>query len=447
VALFILTFVGVALAISLAIAGSWWGRAAVVVILVAIGAITVVVTFWAYDLYLTEQLVESYATSLASAFGVSPLLAKAAAFALFLPAGMALAWVFSFDKAKRRWGSSILAGAAAFYFLALWVATKDQKVSRQGDPLQCYVVTEQGVVWRDIRYLGIDPGTGRPCKPAEAYLLPTLARLDGLLRSGRSLEPIDPQGRFFTPIGDPLVWFYRTSNGDLEFYDAPGFRPRSGDQLQPITRAVVEEWERRETEKAEAERQRSAAVEREKLAAEAAAERQQEEARLAHMRSFVVCPADDMGQALGLSIVPSRPDDAWDRLAAERLPGILAEAAPETVHVIPTMFADGFVKEGHFAKTFAGDPTPLRETEALTCVRHVALGQTETACAPNGSIQGVTSCQVTLVLKVFGEEGRIVDSKHLTAIGPSFSEQGAVVRGVELLVERSGSQVLQAMGR
>jgi len=430
----------------LPIAGKW-GRRVVAAILVALSIIAALVVFWIYNLYSTEQLVEAYTDNLASAFGVSPFLSKAAAFALLLPAGMALAWAFSSDdKVKRRWGRAILAGAAVFYFLALWVATKDQKVSRQGEPLQCYVVTEQGVVWRDIRYLGIDPETGRPCQPAEPYLLPTLARLDWLLGSGRALEPIDPKGRFFTPIGDPVVWFYRTKDGDLEFYDAPGFRPRSRDPLQPITTAVVEEWERREAEKVEAERQRLAAMEKAKL--EAAAKRQQEEDRRAHMRSLVIAgTVENASQTLGLAIVPSRPESALDRLAAERLPKGLAEAAPDAVRVIPAMFTDGFVKEGYFASAFAGDPTPLKESEALTRARRIALGQTETACAPNNSVQGLTNCRVALSLKMFGEDGKVIDTEHFTEIGPDFSEQAAVVRGVELLVERSGSRILQATGR
>jgi hypothetical protein len=72
----------------------------------------------------------------------------------------------------------------------------------------------------------------------------------------------------------------------------------------------------------------------------------------------------------------------------------------------------------------------------------VALGQTETACTPNSAMQGVTNCQVALALKVFGEDGRIVDTQRLSEIGPGFSEQDAVARGVELLVERSGARIL-----
>jgi len=189
-------------------------------------------------------------------------------------------------------------------------------------------------------------------------------------------------------------------------------------------------------------------MEKAKLEAAATAKRQQEEDRITHMLSLVVAgTAGDVGQTLGLAIVPSRPESALDRLAAERLPEVLARAAPDSVRVIPAMFTDGFVKEGYFASAFAGDPTPLKESEALTRARWIALGQIETACAPNNSVQGVTNCRIALSLKVFGKDGKIIDTEHLTEIGPNFSEQAAVVRGVELLVERSGSRVLQVTRR
>ncbi len=325
-----------------------WLRIIIVGIVIAICAIAAIRIYEIFDLYSTEQLVEGYADNVASAFGISPLLAKAAAFALLLPASMALWLLLSLSKAKRRWGNAILATAAVLYFLALWFGTKDQKVSRRGDPLQCYVVTEQGVAWRDIRYLGTDPQTGRPCEAAKPYLLPKLARLNEILRSGLPLEPVDPKGHFFTPIGDPIIWFYRTKDGELEFYDAPGVRPR-GDQLQPITKVIVEEWERRESEKAEAERRRLAVLEKARLDAEAAMKRQQEEDRRAHMRSLVIAStAGDLAQTFGLAITPSRPDSALDRLAAERLPELLTRIAPNSVHVIPAMLTEDFVKEGFF---------------------------------------------------------------------------------------------------
>src|SRR3712207_7801762 len=49
--------------------------------------------------------------------------------------------------------------------------------------------------------------------------------------------------------------------------------------------------------------------------------------------------------------------------------------------------------------------------------RRVALGQTETACTPNGPMPGATSCRVTLLLKMFGEGDGIIDTAHLAETG------------------------------
>ncbi|WP_407050896.1 TIR domain-containing protein [Methyloraptor flagellatus] len=43
--------------------------------------------------------------------------------------------------------------------------------------------------------------------------------------------------------GQPIVWYQKTSNGDIELYDAKGFHPKSGEPLLPITRDVIEEWQ------------------------------------------------------------------------------------------------------------------------------------------------------------------------------------------------------------
>jgi hypothetical protein len=50
---------------------------------------------------------------------------------------------------------------------------------------------------------------------------------------------------FFDPItGQPKVWYWRSDQGDWEFYDNKGFHPRNGDQLQVVNREVLNRWQR-----------------------------------------------------------------------------------------------------------------------------------------------------------------------------------------------------------
>jgi TPR repeat protein len=63
---------------------------------------------------------------------------------------------------------------------------------------------------------------------------------------------IDPKIHpFFDPVtGKARVWYLRTESGDYEFYDRPGFNPRTGEPLAAIDTIVISEWQRHETDKA-----------------------------------------------------------------------------------------------------------------------------------------------------------------------------------------------------
>ena len=51
----------------------------------------------------------------------------------------------------------------------------------------------------------------------------------------------DPVEFFDKRTGKPKVWYWRTESG-YEFYDAPGFHPRTGGVLTSITRDVISDW-------------------------------------------------------------------------------------------------------------------------------------------------------------------------------------------------------------
>ena len=44
----------------------------------------------------------------------------------------------------------------------------------------------------------------------------------------------------------PKVWYWRAESG-YEFYDAPGFHPRTGEVLTGITRDVINDWQQSQT--------------------------------------------------------------------------------------------------------------------------------------------------------------------------------------------------------
>jgi hypothetical protein len=46
---------------------------------------------------------------------------------------------------------------------------------------------------------------------------------------------------FFSPTGKPLVWYYRSPNGEYEFFDQSGLYPGTGEPLRPIDNAARNE--------------------------------------------------------------------------------------------------------------------------------------------------------------------------------------------------------------
>ncbi|WP_156041815.1 tetratricopeptide repeat protein [Bradyrhizobium sp. URHD0069] len=136
---------------------------------------------------------------------------------------------------------------------------------------------------------------------------------------------------FFDPItGQPKVWYWRSDQGEWEFYDNKGFHPRNGDQLQIVNRDVFNRWQRELSDaqqlkkdleakaKAEAdERDRQA---RQKAQADVEAKQAAEKANQQQVRSGNDCdrlagnPTDarKVGDGVSFDILRTQADEAID---------------------------------------------------------------------------------------------------------------------------------------
>ena len=88
---------------------------------------------------------------------------------------------------------------------------------------------------------GFQPQTGDPLKIATKYVV------DAWKKSvGHNSHPVDPNTYpFFNSVtGAAQVWYWHSDNGAYEFYDGPGYQPKTGEKLQIVTRDVVEKWKR-----------------------------------------------------------------------------------------------------------------------------------------------------------------------------------------------------------
>ena len=74
------------------------------------------------------------------------------------------------------------------------------------------------------------------------------------------------------------------------------------------------------------------------------------------------------------------------------------------------------------------------------------LGKTEANCAPNNVTRDMTSCKVTLVLKIFDQNGTLVGNEQLVGIGAAFSDDVAVEQAARQLLEKGIQLVVISMG-
>src|SRR5262249_46586380 len=172
-------------------------------LIVAISAfvVAILLLLWIVDKIFLFLMARSYVDEIAEALDLNRHLATAFAWLVFAAIIVLTRYLFSFSKLKRRAGLAGLLVLLVGHSLVLWKATSDEILDRSGKGIKCYVVTRDGVIYRE--HAGIDPTTGKECKPVAPELV---ERLRAYERGNRpiKIETADP---FFDPgTGRSVVW-------------------------------------------------------------------------------------------------------------------------------------------------------------------------------------------------------------------------------------------------
>jgi hypothetical protein len=203
------------------------------------------ILLWVFDKIFLFLMARSYADEIAEAFDLNSDLATAIAWSIFAAILVLVRYVFSFSKMRRR---AALAGLLALligHSLLLSKGTSGEIIDRYGKAKKCYVITRDGVNYRERS--GFDPSTGRECKPVTPELVEKLREYERGNRPTR-IEASNPG--FFDPgTGRPIVWFYKNKDGEIELFNLMGFHPETGDELEPVSKEIVEVWKVQATER------------------------------------------------------------------------------------------------------------------------------------------------------------------------------------------------------
>jgi hypothetical protein len=126
------------------------------------------------------------------------------------------------------------------------ITSNDQSFFSQisGEPIAWYAADKGGAI-EMFDLMGFHPQSGVELVPVNRQVVDTwISQRATIVR--RIPVRIDPDKyAFFDPLtGNAKVWSWRSASGDYEFYDGPGFQPRTGEALQPITRDVIADWQK-----------------------------------------------------------------------------------------------------------------------------------------------------------------------------------------------------------
>jgi TPR repeat protein len=206
---------------------------------IAVGALICILVFFLFAQIATYLLTRSYVDEIEQAFDLNRNIANALVWASFAAATLLTGSSFSLSRRKRRISVCALLSLLIGHSLVLAYATMNQNFSRaDGKALKCYVVTRDSIQLQD--HVGIDPVTGRECRP----VTPEIAeRVDAYKNGGRPSRIISADPVFFEPrTGQPITWYSIAADGEIQLFDLMGFQPETGEELIPVTKEIVARW-------------------------------------------------------------------------------------------------------------------------------------------------------------------------------------------------------------
>jgi hypothetical protein len=198
--------------------------------------IVAAIAFWLFNQIFYYYIARSYAEELADAYDLNRGFTSAVVWASFAAVVVFAGLAFSFSRRKRWAGSAGIVALLIGHSIAIGNVTRN--FERQGSSARCYVLTRDSV--KILNRLGVDPETGRECRPLTAAMV---ERIDLYKTGKRPLLITQNDPSFFSPLsGEPIVWFAKRSDGRIELYDLMGFHPETGEELQPVTKDIAVLW-------------------------------------------------------------------------------------------------------------------------------------------------------------------------------------------------------------
>ena len=115
------------------------------------------------------------------------------------------------------------------------------------------------------------------------------------------------------------------------------------------------------------------------------------------------------------------------------------------VNIIVNFFNEGeFKAKGYFSKIYNGDTKLLKEAGALSIVDYIMLGKLKYSCKKGSPLDpDLTTCNITFSYRIIGKDYSVIKSNSIKVVGPGFSEDASLQRGLEIISENYADEILK----
>lgn len=407
----------------------------------AIAIAILVLASWLLNLFLIHGVYRLIVWTTGDLTGINLYLLKAIASA-------AIALLVYFKKPSFEWLRDYNSRLAGLFVILLthnlWMYALTYNLLfrfSDGKPMKWATVTNEG-----IKYYA-SPGFG---PDGQRLIEVTSATLKKLKSWDKPLSRVDPNGvMWFNPnTGEAEIYYSETSAGDYEFFNRWGHHPQTGAELKPVSHDIKGAFDRRQTDLAHKEQQAAKSdLERTTLARQEETRRKattEEADRISKLKALVnrtKMDSTNVNVALVLDTSALIGGNAVE--AQAKLVSTLRKASSR-VEIYDDVFRPEFRLKGYFERAFNGDSSFLKDTGLFDTANFLFLCRLKAESSVDNELR-VFSSRTELTYRVLNRNGEQVDSGSIHAVGPGSSAQTALLRGIELGVEKHSAKLLRTL--
>lgn len=409
--------------------------AGIALAIIFIFALFIYITALPLSIHIIWKLYGYITNKIVSISGVSQFLAKGIVIILLIP----LIWVIPniFKRKYRKSASAIGLLYVGVFFLSLFFLSKDIYFRHSGgdylkEPLKWYALTPKGVRYYDSP--GVDTEYGVTLQPVTPENISNLKLWE---KGADDFQIVDPSNAtWFNPItGNAQLWYYQYPDGTFEFYNKPAHHPITGEPLIAVTKQIYFNWK---------EKTKTKSVSEGPLAMGPRPEINEKERRLQEFKSIINRVSNiHIGKPNIAMVIESKRSESG--ISPEN--SLYNLLKTERVNIIVNLFKEeSFKAKGFFREIYDGDTELLRQTDALSKMDNLILGKLNYSYQKGTGIdKDLVSCNINFSYKVINKKGDIIKSDSISVIGPGFSEDAALERGIEILTEKYSDRIFKTV--